>query len=150
MVICPEASNAQNIIAAVSADGSTVWVLIRRLNSSCSRSIAFVVRVAAPLTWQQAREREKAIAGFLQAVRNRAMAQPPLANESLAAPLDLLRGLGVDHVSVVGADLVVQALRRMRKQVPMFVHRAALHRRVLPDGGIAFSRPAAPSTMRNC
>ena len=27
-----------------SADGSTVYVLIRRLNSSCSRSIAFVVR----------------------------------------------------------------------------------------------------------
>jgi hypothetical protein len=29
-------------MAAVSADGSTVWVLILRLNSSCSRSIAFV------------------------------------------------------------------------------------------------------------
>src|SRR4029079_7432466 len=44
MLICPEASSAQNNIAAVSADGSTVWVLIRRLNSSCSRSIALVVR----------------------------------------------------------------------------------------------------------
>src|SRR5207237_286941 len=44
MLICPEASSAQNIIAAVSAEGSTVWVLIRRLNSSCNRSIAFVVR----------------------------------------------------------------------------------------------------------
>src|SRR6266850_590014 len=44
MLICPEASSAQNIIAAVSADGSTVWVLIRRLNSSCNRSMAFVVR----------------------------------------------------------------------------------------------------------
>src|SRR2546430_550732 len=43
MLICPEASSAQNNIAAVSADGSTVWVLIRRLNSSCKRSIAFVV-----------------------------------------------------------------------------------------------------------
>src|SRR5258705_13155103 len=43
MLICPEASSAQNNIAAVSADGSTVWVLIRRLNSSCRRSIAFVV-----------------------------------------------------------------------------------------------------------
>ncbi|KAH2818790.1 hypothetical protein KXV85_003664, partial [Aspergillus fumigatus] len=43
MLICPEASSAQNIIAAVSAEGSTVWVLIRRLNSSCNRSIAFVV-----------------------------------------------------------------------------------------------------------
>ena len=44
MLICPEASSAQNIIAAVSADGNTVWVLILRLNSSCNRSIAFVVR----------------------------------------------------------------------------------------------------------
>ena len=44
MVIWPEASKAQNNIAAVSADGSTVCVLMRRLNSSCSRSIAFVVR----------------------------------------------------------------------------------------------------------
>jgi hypothetical protein len=34
---------AQNNIAAVSADG-TVRVLIRRLNSSCSRSMALVVR----------------------------------------------------------------------------------------------------------
>src|SRR6266498_1451618 len=44
MLIWPEASNAQNSIAAVSADGSTVCVLIRRLNSSCRRSIALVVR----------------------------------------------------------------------------------------------------------
>src|SRR3954453_17080743 len=43
MVIWPEASSAQNSIAAVSAEGSTVCVLIRRLNSSCNRSIAFVV-----------------------------------------------------------------------------------------------------------
>jgi len=32
-------------MAAVSAQGSTVWVLIRRLNSSCNRSIAFEVRM---------------------------------------------------------------------------------------------------------
>jgi hypothetical protein len=44
MLICPEASKAQNSMAAVSAEGSTVWVLMRRLNSSCTRSIAFVVR----------------------------------------------------------------------------------------------------------
>ena len=41
-LIWPEASSAQNNMAAVSAEGSTVRVLIRRLNSSCSRSIAFV------------------------------------------------------------------------------------------------------------
>jgi hypothetical protein len=44
MVVWPKASNAQNNMAAVSADGNTVCVLIRRLNSSCSRSIAVVVR----------------------------------------------------------------------------------------------------------
>jgi hypothetical protein len=45
MVICPEAIKAQNNIAAVSAEGSTVWVLICRLNSSCRRSIEFDVRI---------------------------------------------------------------------------------------------------------
>src|ERR1700733_14498042 len=44
MLIWPDASSAQNNMAAVSADGSTVCVLILRLNSSWSRSIAFVVR----------------------------------------------------------------------------------------------------------
>jgi hypothetical protein len=38
MLIWPETSSAPNNMAAVSADGSTVWVLILRLNSSCSRS----------------------------------------------------------------------------------------------------------------
>ena len=36
MLIWPDASKAQNSMAAVSADGSTVWVLIRRLNSSAA------------------------------------------------------------------------------------------------------------------
>jgi len=31
-------------MAAVSAEGRTVWVLILRLNSSCRRSMALVVR----------------------------------------------------------------------------------------------------------
>ena len=48
ITIWPDASKAQNSIAAVSADGSTVCVLIRRLNSSCRRSIALVVRAPNP------------------------------------------------------------------------------------------------------
>ena len=44
IVIWPDANKAQNSMAAVSADGSTVWVLILRLNSSCRRSMALVVR----------------------------------------------------------------------------------------------------------
>ena len=43
-MICLEASNAQNSMAAVSAEGNTVWVLMRRLNSSCSRSMMLVER----------------------------------------------------------------------------------------------------------
>ena len=44
-MIWPEASKAQHGIAAASALGSTVCVLIRRLSSSCNRSMAFVVRM---------------------------------------------------------------------------------------------------------
>jgi hypothetical protein len=44
-VICPLANNAQNSMQAVSAQGSMHWVLMRRLNSSCSRSMALVVRM---------------------------------------------------------------------------------------------------------
>src|SRR3712207_5175981 len=49
MVIWPGASGAQNSMAAVSAEGRTVWVLMRRLNPSWSRSTAFVAR--ADLHW---------------------------------------------------------------------------------------------------
>ena len=45
---------------------------------------------ASPLTWRQPCEGEQAVAGFLEAVGDRAMAQPPLADEGLAALLDLL------------------------------------------------------------
>ena len=43
MVIWPDASRARSSMGTVSAQGSTVWVLMRRRNSSFSRSIAFVV-----------------------------------------------------------------------------------------------------------
>ena len=55
-------------MAAVSAEGSTVWVLMRRLNSSCSRSIALVVR--ADFHWLEgsAGEGEQRLSGLLEAV----------------------------------------------------------------------------------
>ena len=62
MLIWPEVSSAQNNMAAVFADGSTVHVLILRLNSSCSRSIAFVRRTnAAPLALRKTGEGEERI-----------------------------------------------------------------------------------------
>src|SRR3982074_3775232 len=120
MLICPDASNAQNNIAAVSADGSTVWVLMRRLNSSCRRSIS--------LAGGEAREGEQTMAGFLQAVGNGAMLQPPFADEGLAASGDLLRCRRIDHVVVVGGDLLMQTFGRVGQKVPVLVDRAALHR----------------------
>src|SRR6187431_3116197 len=130
MLICPEASSAQNNIAAVSADGSTVWVLIRRLNSSCRRSIAFVV--LALRHW---------LGGFLQAVGDGAMTQPPLSDEGLTAGLDFLGRGGVDHVGVIGGDLVVQALGRMREQVPVLMDRTPLNRHAVPDRGDCLFQP---------
>src|SRR6266566_1733088 len=54
MLIWPEASNAQNSIAAVSADGSTVCVLIRRLNSSVQTLDRIGGPGAAPLARRHA------------------------------------------------------------------------------------------------
>src|SRR6266566_7065507 len=100
MLICPEASSAQNNIAAVSAGGSTVWVLIRRLNSSWSRSIALVVRVL--FHW---------LSGNRVKVKSRSPASSRLSATALhfsrhlrtkgpPALFDLGRRGGVDHVVV--------------------------------------------------
>ena len=44
--VWPEAMRAQSSMGTVSEQGSTVWVLMRRRNSSFSRSMALVVRAA--------------------------------------------------------------------------------------------------------
>jgi hypothetical protein len=48
MLIWPKTGNAQSSMAAVSADGSTICVLIRR----------FFLKSASPLTWREPRERK--------------------------------------------------------------------------------------------
>ena len=68
---------------------------------------------ASPLARRQAGEGEEAVAGFLQAVGDGAMTQPPLADEGLTAGLDFFGRGGVDHVGVIGGDLVVQTLGRV-------------------------------------
>ena len=137
-------------MAAVSAEGSTVWVLMRRLNSSCSRSMALVVRADFHWLGGSRVKANSALAGLLQAVGHGAALQPPLAQERLAPRLDLLRGLGVDHVGVVGRDLLMQPLRRVGQEVAMLVNRAALWAGTAGQSAAsAFSRPAAPSVIRN-
>src|SRR5260370_38175350 len=58
MLICPEAKSAQNNIAAVSADGSTVWVLIL-LEHFVQPLDCIGSAQAAPLAGGQAREGEQ-------------------------------------------------------------------------------------------
>src|ERR1700751_4664824 len=100
-------------MAAVSAEGSTVWVLIRRLNSSWSRSIALVVR---PLFHWLPGNRVK--------VKSRSPASSRLSATALHLSrhlrmtlLDLCRRVGVDHVGVVGRDLFMQPFGRVGEQV---------------------------------
>jgi hypothetical protein len=73
MLTWPEAGKAQNNMAAVSADGNAVSVLIRRLNSLCSRSIALAVRALFHwLGWSRVKA-EELRAGLLKAVGDGAM-----------------------------------------------------------------------------
>ena len=114
MVICPEASSAQNNIAAVSGDGRTVWVLMRRLNSSGSRSTALLVR--AERHWPGGR-RVKVNSRSPASSRLSATARHfsrHLRMKVLAALLDLLRRGGVDHVGVRGIAFEKMSLRGRR------------------------------------
>jgi hypothetical protein len=98
IVIWPEASRAQNNMAAVSAEGSTVWVLIRRLNSSCNRSIPLDVRI--DFHWLSGKRGK--VNSLSPAIGDGFALLPPLADERLALRLDLLLRAGVDHILVVG------------------------------------------------
>src|SRR5215831_7008784 len=129
-------------MAAVSAEGSIVWVLIRRLNSSCSRSIALVVR--ALFHW---------LMGNRAKVNSRSPASSRLSATALhlrrhlrikaRRRLDFGSGGGVDHVVVVGRDLLMQAPGCVSEQVAVLVDRTALRRHVAPEGGQCLLQPSA-------
>src|SRR6266540_3320059 len=119
MLIWPDASRAQNSIAAVSAEGSTVWVLIRRLNSSWRRSIAFVVR--ALLHWlggRRVKVNRRSPASSRLSATARCLSRH-LRMKALRRASNLLTRRRIDHVGVVGGDLVVQALGRVREEIAM-------------------------------
>jgi hypothetical protein len=132
--ICPEASKAQNSIAAVSAQGRTVCVLIRRLNSSCTVRWRWSCGSSAIGRAGSARS-EQLVAGFFKAVRDGRAFQPPLADEGFASRLDFRLRRGVNHVRVVGRDFLVQPLGRVRQQVAVLVNRAALDGNIRPQAG---------------
>jgi hypothetical protein len=100
---------------------------------------------AFPSACRQACESEEAIAGFLETSGNRGVLEPPLANEGLSPRRNLVVRGGIDHLGVVGGDLVMKALGRMRQQVAMFANRAPLDRHAVPDrrNGLLQSRRVA-------
>ena len=70
-----------------------------------------------------------------QAVGDGTVLEPPFSDECFAARLDLLARRRVDHVVVIGGDLLAQPLRRVRQQVPCLCTVQALDRHAVPHGG---------------
>src|SRR5439155_2217892 len=130
-------------MAAVSAEGSTVWVLIRRLNSSWSRSIALVVRALFHwLSGSRVNAKSRSPASSRLSATALHLSRP-FADESPSPLLDFRSRGGVDHVVVIGRDRLMQPLRRVGEQVAVLVDRAALGRHVAPEPGQRLLQPAA-------
>ena len=120
-------------MAAVSAQGKTVWVLIRRLNSSSNRSIAFEVWI--DFHWLGG---NRVNVNSLSPASSRLSAtarhlRPYLRMNALRRVFDLAARRGVDHVAVVVRDFLVQALGRVGEEIAMLVHGAALDSHVGPQ-----------------
>jgi hypothetical protein len=81
----------------------------------------------------QPREREELVAGFLQAGRDGFGFVAPFADEGLVLFLDGLMIIGIDHIGVVGRNLVGEPFRRVCDQVPELVRRAAPHGQIGPQ-----------------
>ena len=75
----------------------------------------------SPLALGQSGEGEQPIAGFLEAVGDTAAFQAPFGEEQPSLAHHLGIGIGVDHVVVVGRDLLVQRLGSVREQISMLV-----------------------------
>src|SRR4029077_7811521 len=90
---------------------------------------------ATPLARRQASEREEPVAGFLQAVGDGFVLEPPLADEGFAMLFDLVRRFRVDHFVVVLSNLLMQALRGVGEKIAMLMNCAPLYRSAIPNGG---------------
>src|SRR5260370_27841554 len=93
---------------------------------------------AAKLAWWQTCEGEVSIAGFFQAVGHGSVLEPPLADEGFAARFDLFSRCRIDHSVVVVGDFLMKALRGVREELTVLMHRAPLHRHAIPN---AANRP---------
>ena len=96
---------------------------------------------ALPLAARQPGEGEETITSLLEAVGYRLAFEPPFAEEDPVPFLDLDGGSGVDHVVVVGRDLVVQPPGRVGQQVAVLMDGAALGRHIAPERGQRLLQP---------
>src|SRR6202040_1690128 len=90
-------------LAAISAEGSTVWVLIRRLNSSWSRSIALVVR---------------ALFHWLTGNRVKVNSRSPASSRLSATAVPLSRHLRMTARLLERYDVQIQTLRGRTRDLP--------------------------------
>ena len=125
----------------MSSPGSEPWVFTRRRDSSCNRSIVFVVR--------------KVFQGALGKAKNVSSSSPPshrlvtTPGQRLAHVRSKVRvgspgrvSIGrVDDAVEVVADLGERVLRRLPLQVAQLVDAAALHRGPRPDQIDGASQP---------
>ena len=87
---------------------------------------------------------------FCEAVRDGPAFQPPLADKRLAAGFHLGGSVGIDHIAVIFAQLVMHVFGSMTQKVAVLVHGAALNGKVIAQSADrAASSPGAPSTMTN-
>jgi hypothetical protein len=77
-------------------------------------------------------EGEQALAGFLQAIGDRAAAQLPARQEGLALSQDRAGTVSVHHVVELGLDLVMQVLGCVGEQVAFLVYGGAVEKPALP------------------
>src|SRR5207244_6813957 len=98
-------------MAAVSAEGSTVWVLIRRLNSSWSRSIALVVR--ALFHWAESSIAPSARSRMTDSFARGTGGSKPLSSNRESHKLDH-RDRTFNRKQFTGDRMTRQDARRMR------------------------------------
>ena len=83
--------------------------------------------------WRSGRGREgkELVARFCEAVRDGPAFQPPLADKRLAAGFHLGGSVGIDHIAVIFAQLVMHVFGSMTQKVAVLVHGAALNGKVI-------------------
>jgi hypothetical protein len=116
-------SGANILIGTVSAQGSTGWVLIRRRNASCRRTMTLVLRVDIHCDGSRPAKVKRRSPGLFQTVGSHFALEAPLAQDGLPLLFEIRGRFGKNHVAIIVPQFLVHVLRRMR---PYRSHAGAL------------------------